>query len=247
MVQSPITSFFASVEAATRQTARASTSTQTEFKGLALFDPYRSCLRTWKARGENHPVDYITDDSILSDQLKMNRLVETYKGTVELVLAFPPCTDLCVAGARWWKRKREERPTFQEDAKAELKRLKRALDQIGAPYAIVLPCSAPIKRALPFAFLTSPNEFGGWLNANVDHPLFPLFVPQQDAYSKRTLIACGNGMRLPRRKPVEPIWVEKILKTGKVKKFSPLMAHRKKRDARRCPPLALCAAFVENF
>jgi hypothetical protein len=244
----PITSFFKSSlgadEVPSTEQAGPSTHPLTR-KALSLFDPYRASLRSWRAQSNEHVADYITDDSMLSDTGKLSRLVDTYKGRVDVVLAFPPCVDLCVAGARWWKRKKDANPKFQENAMNELKRLQTALNQIGAPYAIVLPSSGPIIRQFPANFRASPNEFGGYLAPTEQHPLFPLVVPRQDAYSKKTIVAVGNGMRIPRRRPVEAQWVEKVLKTGKIKKFSPIMSHRKRREARRCPPFGLCHALLE--
>jgi hypothetical protein len=246
MTQEPITSFFKSAGAAPASSAGPSSERCTQ-RALSLFDPYRASLRSWRSRSTDHVVDYITDDSILASDEKMRRLVSNYQGKVDAVLAFPPCVDLCVAGARWWKRKKESNPTFQQDAMNELKRLQKALDQIGAPYAIVLPSSGPILRQFPASFRTSPNEFGGWLDKTEEHPLFPLVVPKQDGYSKKTVVALGNGMRLPKRKPVEAHWVEKVLKTGKIKRFSPVMVHRKRREARRCPAFGLCHALLHRY
>jgi hypothetical protein len=194
-----------------------------------------------------HTVDYVTDDSVLGSDDKMQRLVRDYQGRVDAVLAFPPCVDLCVAGARWWKRKRQSNPAFQQDALDELKRLQRTLDEIGAPYAMVLPWSGPITRQFPASFRTSPHEFGGWLDKTEEHPLFPLVIPKQDGYSKRTLVVLGNGMRVPRRRPVRAVWIERVLKTGKIKLFSPIMSHRKRTEARRCPPFGISSALLDRY
>lgn len=247
MTQETITAFFKSVTSSTNSENVVSPSSRVTLKALALFDPYRSSLRFWRAQSTEHVSEYVTDESILGSDDRMRRLVREYKGNVDVVLAFPPCTDLCMAGARWWKQKREQRPNFQKDAVEELRRLHWALNEIGSPFALVLPCSRHIVRQFPGSFKTSPHEFGGWLNKHDEHPLFPLTVPKQDAYSKRTIVFVGNGMRFPKRMPVTPIWVETVLKTGKIKRFSPVMAHRKKREARRCTPFGLCRALLERY
>ena len=252
MSQASITTFFESAAADPAAadpagSAGSSSSSASTLRALSLFDPYRSSLRSWRARSTEHVVDYVTDDSLLRSEERMNRLVGEYRGGVDAVLAFPPCVDLCVAGARWWRRKKEMNPRFDKEAMDELKLLQKALDQIGAPYAMVLPWSGPIVRQFPGSFLTSPNEYGGWLDRAEEHPLFPLMVPKSDGYSKKTVVVLGNGMRVPRRKPVKPIWVEKVLKTGQVKRFSPIMVHRKRREARRCPPFGICHALLDRY
>ena len=115
MTQETITAFFKSVTATNSEYVVSSSSCLT-LKALALFDPYRSSLRSWRAQSTEHLSEYVTDESILGSDDRMRRLVREYKGNVDVVLAFPPCTDLCMAGARWWKKKREQRPNFQKDA-----------------------------------------------------------------------------------------------------------------------------------
>jgi len=44
-----------------------------------------------------HPEWHIQED--ISDQLKKDW---------EMIIAFPPCTDLCVSGARWFEQKRKD-------------------------------------------------------------------------------------------------------------------------------------------
>ena len=241
MTQS-ITNFF-KITPSTGSSASSDHTDRTK-KALSLFDTSRSSLRSWKGHSTDN-VEYITDSCILASDEKMDQFVGKHIGQVDVVIAFPPCVDLCVAGARWWRAKRHENPFFQEDARGELKRLHKALLKLDAPFAIVLPSSGQIRRLFPMSFVTSPHEFGGWLGAE-EHPLYPLIVPKHDAYRKRTLVVLGNGMRVPKRKPVEPHIVEKVLTNGKVKRLCPLLAHRKGREARRCPALGLCRALLDQ-
>ena len=242
MTQS-ITNFF-KITPSTGSSASSDHTDRTK-KALSLFDTSRSSLRSWKGHSTDNVVEYIIDESILASDEKMDRLVVTYKNNVDVIIAFPPCVDLCVAGARWWRAKRASNPLFQEQAIDEIKRLYKTLKKLHAQFAIVLPSSGQLRRLFPNAFVTSPHEFGGWLN-DEEHPLYPLIVPKHDAYRKRTLVVLGNGMRVPKRKPVEPHIVEKVLTNGKVKRLCPLLAHRKGREARRCPALGLCRALLDQ-
>jgi hypothetical protein len=233
-----ITNFFKST-LSTGSSASADHNDNRTKKALSLFDTTHASLRSWRGGS----TEYLTDDySILSSDV--DRLVDKYKN-FDVILAFPPCVDLCVAGARWWRAKRKVNPNFQQDAVDDLRRLHKTLKKLTAPFAIVLPSSGQLRRLFPNAFVTSPHEFGGWLN-DEEHPLYPLIVPKHDAYRKRTLVVLGNGMRVPKRKPVQPHVVEKALKNGKVKRLCPLLAHRKGREARRCPALGLCRALLDQ-
>jgi hypothetical protein len=68
-------------------------------------------------------------------------------------------------------------------------------------------------------------------------------VPGRDAYHLKTYLFVGNGFKLPRRKPVEPVWVKRLhKKTGKMRKISPVLAKRRKNVARRLAPLGFLEA-----
>ena len=44
-------------------------------------------------------------------------LYAAHVGDVAIALAFPACTDLSAAGARWWRAKRKRNPDFQRQAR----------------------------------------------------------------------------------------------------------------------------------
>lgn len=182
-------------------------------------------LRSWRKRGY--------------EVLEREKAVEAVPGSVAFACALPRCCDLASAGARWWKRKRKENPNFQTEVVEALKQAEATLVATGAPYLLLTPASPTLKKLWKTPRLTiSPHEYGGYLNAAASHPAWPSAIPKQDAYRKRTYVFHGNGLVLPQRKPVAPVWVEVTSKkTGKTTRIAPMFAKRKYRGAQRAAPL----------
>lgn len=208
---------------------------------VAAFDSHELSLRPWRSRGYQVTYDQIDDLSVASlrEFAQRNR-------DAAFVIATPPCTDLSVAGARWWREKRKRNPNFQSDIMDGLRRLHLCLVAMRLPFLIILPASTRARVALgggdvmPF----DPCDYGGWLEENREHPLFPLVVPSQDAYKLKSLMVVGGGLRRPVRRPVPPVFSLVITKTRKTKRVCPLLALRKHKKARNVPPLGLVEGIV---
>lgn len=164
--------------------------------------------------------------------------------TLAFVVALPPCTDLCAAGARWWSTKRLRDAEFQTKASSYLKALHKTLVDTRVKFCILVPSSPAIQRCFrtkPFRF--SPHEFGGYQDPASTHPLFKDQIPARDAYTKRTLCYHSRGIKMPWKKAVVPQFRLVKLKSGKTKRLSPIMAKRGG-WARSVPPLAFCGALA---
>jgi hypothetical protein len=108
----------------------------------------------------------------------------------KIVFAFPPCTDLAVSGARWFRRK-------------GLGKLANALSIVEACRSICEWAKAPWMLENPVSSLSTywrdpdatfnPCDYGGYL------------VPAVDQYAKRTCLWYGGGFRMPTFRPVEPV------------------------------------------
>ena len=229
---------------------------------VSLFDRYGVSLSPWADRGyacEAH--DPSIDDrglhrptgvggvTLHSSPLKSADDVRAAVGDaqdVAFVIALPPCRDLCAAGARWWKRKKERNPAFQHIAKRFLKMLYSVLTELNVPFALLVPAGHHIQRCFPRPpFPFSPHHFGGFLPHRRPHPVFSS-IPPQDAYTKRTLCITSPGVRLPAKNPVDPIFLRIPLKRGGFKRVSPLMFNRHNTAARHCPPLGFCTALCAS-
>lgn len=163
---------------------------------------------------------------------------------VAFIFCLPPCKDLCAAGARWWKKKATADPEFQTRAATYLNELLRQLDDTCLPYAVLLPASSRLRALVnrPVRSTISPHEFGRYIPPDTPHPLFPSVIPSNDAYTKRTFLYAGGGFVLPWKRPVAPVFVPVRLKSGKVKRITPVMASRKTTASRRVPPFGFCLA-----
>lgn len=107
-----------------------------------------------------------------------------------IVFAFPPCTNLAVSGARWFRKK-------------GLGGLSKAIDLVETCRRIAEWSEAPWMLENPVSTLSSywrrpdhifqPCEYGGYLDPTGDH------------YTKKTCLWTGNGFRMPPPKPVLPL------------------------------------------
>lgn len=107
-----------------------------------------------------------------------------------IVFAFPPCTDMAVSGARWF---RDKGLSAIITALQIVEACRRICDGSGAPYMIENPVStlATYWREPDHTF--DPCDYGGYLN------------PPGDTYTKRTCIWAGNGFVMPKPQRVEPV------------------------------------------
>jgi hypothetical protein len=102
---------------------------------------------------------------------------------VRFLAAFPPCTDLTAAGARWWKAKAAKDPLFQEKALALVSWSRLIADFFGCPYLIENPQGRISKM-----WRKPDHVFNPWM--------FTGYAPE-DNYNKRTHLWCGNGFTMP--------------------------------------------------
>ena len=199
----------------------------------------RLALRPWLAKGYTS-----LNPEIRDDPTRVAEIVAAHRGRIAFACAFPPCVDLALSGARWWKRKRAANPDFQTEAIAKLKAVERMLKQTDAPYCMLTPASATIKKLWkdPNAVIT-PYQYGGYLPEGHRHPTAPEAIPGRDRYHKKTYLFTGNGFTLPRRSLVTPVWVMKKDKaTGKTQRVSPVLSKRNYRHARKLAPLGFLEA-----
>ena len=234
---------------------------------LALFDYTTLGLEPWRRRGyECHAYDLrhpkghtVTADGIhlhgcdLSALDAPSAVVAAHADRdVAFAMAYPPCTDLSRAGARYWKAKAAARPAFQTDAAGLVRRVDAALSQLECPYFVENPAASKLRdlwRPPDFAF--EPYWYGGWLRADDAHPRCPAHVPLQDAYTKRTGLWTGGGFgALPPQRRVVPTfkeWIEP--QTGKKRKISPPMfsGGAEGKEARLCTPRGFAEAVAATY
>ncbi len=119
---------------------------------------------------------------------------------VDMIFAFPPCTDLAVSGAGHFQSKRERDPHFQVRAMMLVEQCRSIAETIGAPYMIENPVSIMSSAWRKPDFSFHPYEFGHYLPEDDVHPLYPDYIAKRDHYPKKTCLWTGNGFTPPRKK-----------------------------------------------
>jgi hypothetical protein len=189
-------------------------------KAIFLFDYTGIMAKPWLDAGyECWSFDGQHDDGILREgnHLKVGMWFDPYNKldqvreivemavSADFVFGFPECTDLTVAGAKHFKKKREANPMFQHEA-IELADLVRCLGMaFNCPWGFENPVSVISTHYRKYNFRFDPADFGGYLPKDDKHPLYPDIYPGRDAYNKNTCIWCGNGFKVPKKRRVEPL------------------------------------------
>lgn len=107
-----------------------------------------------------------------------------------IVFAFPPCTNLAVSGARWFK---EKGLRGLIDGLELVERCREICESSRCPWAIENPVSTLSTYWRKPDHIFNPCDFGGYLE------------PLGDAYTKKTCLWTGSGFRFPKPLPVEPL------------------------------------------
>lgn len=104
-------------------------------------------------------------------------------GEVAMIFGFPPCTDMAVSGARWFKNKYAADSLFQAKAVMVAEQCRTMGRLSGAPWMVENPVSV-----LASAFGKSSYSF---------HPAdFTAYEPG-DNYTKKTCLWTGGGFQMP--------------------------------------------------
>jgi hypothetical protein len=104
-------------------------------------------------------------------------------GCVAFLAGFPPCTDLAVSGARWFRSKREADPAFQFKAMHVVWQCQLIGELSGAPWFAENPVSQISSLWRKPDHFFHPHDFTGHC-AN-------------DNYTKRTCLWTGGGFVMP--------------------------------------------------
>lgn len=237
---------------------------ETEEKGvvISLYDTTALMLKPWAQAGfECHAYDLQNNegpdaDGIfkhredLFDPTTMDAIHNRFQDrNVVAIFAFPPCTDLSIAGARWWTRKALENPNFQVEAARRIEDVHTWCTRLTSTnpdsfFMIENPKASRLNslwRKRDHTF--SPNEYGGYLDESEhEHPLWPTKIPARDAYSKLTGLWTSANFKLPIQKPVE---AQRIL--VKDRYHSPLFASFTSAKLRSATPRGFAkAVFLAN-
>ena len=192
---------------------------------ISLYDYTGEALRPWAKAGHkcyaydiqheniwhSGEVEHFDSDGVIykchadlyKEEPRLLILARHGVGRVAFLSAFPPCTDLSGAGARWWTKKAAANPDFQKAAVSHLVACSLLARSLDCPYYIENPVGAVPRLWRSPDFRFDPYQFGGYLPEGDTHPVYPDIIPPRDAYRKRTCLWTGNGFRMPEPKPVD--------------------------------------------
>ena len=108
---------------------------------------------------------------------------------VAFVAGFPPCTDMSVSGARWFKTKHEGDNLFQAKAAIVAEQCRTIGEMSGAPYFVENPVS------VLSSIFGKPNH--------IFHPYEYTGYEPADNYTKKTCLWTGGGFVMP-----DPVMVD---------------------------------------
>lgn len=179
---------------------------------ISLFDHTTHMVEPWAKAGHlcycvdlQHPAGETRPQGGFPNIIRVGADVREWLppfAKVAVLFAFPPCTDVAVSGARWFKDKGlgsliHALQLFEASV--------RLAEWAGAPYLIENPVStvATYWRKPDHRF--DPCDYGGYLK------------PSGDAYTKKTWLWTGNGFVMPDKKPVFPTEGSRMHRLGKTK------------------------------
>ena len=163
---------------------------------VSLFDYTGNMVAPWAKAGFlcycvdlQHPPGEHREGNIIRVGTDVREWLPPY-GPIKILFAFPPCTDVAVSGARWFKDK-------------GLGSLIRALEFFDAALRIAEWTKAPYMIENPVSTISTywrkpdytfdPCDYGGYLD------------PSDDAYTKKTCLWTGNCFVMPEPKWVYPV------------------------------------------
>lgn len=195
-------------------------------QAISLYDKTGFSLQPWAAAGYEcfaydiaNPLHEVRDGVTfvredLHDPATLDRLAQLHCGRVKFLSAFPVCTDLSNTGAPHWHRKRLANPDFQHTAASHVIKCAEFAQRVDADVWYVENPRGALSRFWRRADCEiSPYEYGGYLDEEDVHPLYPKYIPPRDAYKKRTCIWHSDSFQVPPKIPVPPIEVEYNSKT----------------------------------
>ena len=163
---------------------------------ISLFDYTGNMAAPWAEAGYlcycvdlAHPVGESREGNIIRVGADIREWLPP-RTNIKILFAFPPCTDVAVSGALWFKDKGLGSLVHALELFDAAVRLAEWSD---APYFIENPVSTVSTYWLKPNFTFNPCDYGGYL------------IPPVDAYTKRTCLWAGNGFIMPTPRPVFPV------------------------------------------
>jgi hypothetical protein len=180
---------------------------------LALFSKSPYALKPWADAGYtcvNIDIDneegWLDGQEYVSLDLSedINLAVYLAKNDLEpaLVVCFGPCDDLAGCGAKHFAKKRAKDPDFQDKAIKLFSIGERLAKSYNCPCLSENPVGRVSTLYRKPELIISPEQYGGYLPEDDEHPEWPEYIAPRDAYRKKTCYWLLNGMDTGPKKPV---------------------------------------------
>lgn len=163
---------------------------------ISLFDYTTNMVQPWAEEGFlcycvdlRHPSGEHREGNIIRIGADVREWLPPF-APIAALFAFPPCTDVAVSGARWF---RDKGIGSVIRALQLFEVAVRLAEWTGAPYLIENPVSTISTYWRKPDFTFHPSDYGGYL------------TPPGDAYTKRTCLWAGNGFVMPKTKKIRAV------------------------------------------
>jgi hypothetical protein len=185
---------------------------------ISLYDFTGEALKPWAEAGYTcyaydiqHPVEGRNEGGIryrnadLHDADTMRKLTDKFKGLdVVFGMAFPVCTDMAVSGAAHFATKGAKDPGFQDRAAQYAVWCSDMFEELEVSYMVENPVSVLASKWRKPDYRFHPYEYGGYIpDAEAQHPRWPEYIADRDAYPKKTCLWVGGGFILPEKDQVQ--------------------------------------------
>lgn len=198
---------------------------------VSLFDHSGEAVRPWAEAGYDcYCLDILHDGNMSECSITfmhadlnpgapgwaiVDRLLAKASGK-RILFSWPPCEDMTTSGNRHLARKAAENPDFQIIASQRAILSADVAEKHGAAYLIENPVGALCRLWRKPDHIWDPCDFGGYLQAETEHPQHPKYIAPRDAYTKKTGAWIGGGFRFPDKKPVAPEILERTTRSGRI-------------------------------
>lgn len=165
---------------------------------LSLCDYTTAACRPWADAGYicyavdiQHPEGETREQDPHPNIVRVGADLTTWlppRDPIAFVAAFPPCTNLAVSGARWF---RSKGITGLAEGLLLVERCLQIAEWSGAPWFIENPVSTISSYWRKPDHLFDPYQYGGYAGG------------EGDGYTKRTCLWTGAGFVMPEPKPID--------------------------------------------
>jgi hypothetical protein len=180
---------------------------------ISLFDYTTNMVRPWADAGflchcvdVKHPAGEQREGNIVRVGADILEWLPPY-AVVKILFAFPPCTDVAVSGARWFK---DKGLGALVDALRLFDVALRLAEWTKAPYMIENPVSTLSTYWRKPDHIFDPCDYGDYI------------AERSEAYTKKTCLWTGNGFVMPKKKRIAPVDGSRMHRLGPSKERASL-------------------------